>query len=112
MEPVTSKCKASSRTAILLDVNDNVATLLEDLAEGGQAVAEIGDATVNVRLREGVCFGHKIAVRPIREGEDVIKYGLPIGKALSDIEAGAWVHVHNCRSARYGFRQEKYGVHA
>jgi hypothetical protein len=109
---VATKREVSSRTAILLDVNDNVATLLEDLTEGDQAVAGFGDATVNVCLRESVRFGHKVAVRPIREGEDVIKYGLPIGQALSDIEPGAWVHVHNCRSVRYGFRQEKYGVHA
>lgn len=102
----------SNRTAILLREGDNVVTLLKDLSEGDLAVTGAADATVDVRLREDVRFGHKVAVRPIGEDEDVIKYGMPIGQALSDIEPGTWVHVHNCRSTRYGFRQEKYGVHA
>lgn len=39
--------------------------------------------------------GHKIAVRRIKCGENVIKYGYPIGHATSDIEPGEWVHSHN-----------------
>jgi len=109
---VSEKRDGSNRSAILLHEGDNVATLLKDLSEGDLAVTGLADATADVRLREDVRFGHKVAVRPIGKGGDVIKYGMPIGQALSDIEPGTWVHVHNCRSARYGFRQEKYGVHA
>lgn len=39
--------------------------------------------------------GHKVALRPIRCGEPVVKYGYPIGHATADIPAGAWVHEHN-----------------
>jgi hypothetical protein len=104
--------RGSTRTAILLHPNDNVVTLLRDLVEGESVAAGLEDRRVEVRLREDVRFGHKVAVRPIMKGEDVVKYGMPIGQALDEIEPGAWVHVHNCRSVRYGFRQEKYGVHA
>ena len=46
--------------------------------------------------------GHKIAAREIKKGEDVIKYGFPIGKASEDIPAGARVHSHNLKSALGG----------
>jgi altronate hydrolase len=46
----------------------------------------------NVEVRED---GHKYAVREIKNGENVIKYGMPIGHATGDIKAGEHVHVHN-----------------
>ena len=36
----------------------------------------------NVEIRDD---GHKYALRVIKAGEDVIKYGMPIGHALCDI---------------------------
>ena len=44
--------------------------------------------------------GHKIALRAIRAGEAVIKYGSPIGLATAEIPAGAHVHTHNLASTR------------
>lgn len=40
-------------------------------------------------------MGHKIALKPIKAGEMVIKYGQPIGHATTDIKPGEWVHNHN-----------------
>src|ERR1051325_4342150 len=39
--------------------------------------------------------GHKIALGGIAEGEQIIKYGFPVGKATRQISAGEWVHTHN-----------------
>lgn len=39
--------------------------------------------------------GHKYAVRDIKRGENIIKYGQPIGHALADIKKGEHVHSHN-----------------
>lgn len=33
-------------------------------------------------------YGHKIALRDIQEGEQIIKYGFPIGRAKKDIKKG------------------------
>ena len=49
----------------------------------------------NVEIRED---GHKYARRPIAAGENVIKYGMPIGHATCDIAVGEHVHVHNVRT--------------
>ena len=39
--------------------------------------------------------GHKYALRDIKKGENVIKYGNPIGHATADIAKGEHVHTHN-----------------
>lgn len=43
-------------------------------------------------------LGHKIALSDINAGENIIKYGQPIGYALSDIKTGDYVHVHNMKT--------------
>ena len=98
--------------AILLHVEDNVATALSDLGQGDVVKVSLDDVGCEVNLLEDVEFGHKIALRDIAEGEQVLKYGLPIGRALCAIRAGEWVHVHNCRSERFGFRRQQYGLKA
>lgn len=101
-----------AQKAILLNANDDVATALIDLEKGESVNASLEERSVDVVLGEDVQFGHKYALRDIAKGEDILKYGLPIGKALEEIRAGAWVHVHNCRSDRFGHRHEKYGINA
>lgn len=100
------------RRAILLHPDDDVATALVDLKAGEAVTVSLDDLTTTVTLKDDVEFGHKFALTPIPEGERVLKYGLPIGNALEDIDAGTWVHVHNCRSERFGHLREKYGPRA
>ena len=49
----------------------------------------------NVEVRDD---GHKYALRPIAAGENVVKYGMPIGRATEPIAPGEHVHVHNVRT--------------
>ncbi|MDR0683467.1 MAG: altronate dehydratase family protein [Dysgonamonadaceae bacterium] len=42
--------------------------------------------------------GHKYASRSIKKGENVVKYGYPIGHALTDIQEGEQVHIHNLKT--------------
>ncbi len=49
----------------------------------------------NVEVRAD---GHKYAIRAIAAGEDVVKYGMPIGHATVDIAVGEHVHVHNVKT--------------
>ena len=53
--------------------------------------------TVAVALQElpGIPAGHKFALRDIYEGEDIIKYGNPIGHATRDIRKGELVDHNN-----------------
>jgi hypothetical protein len=100
------------KRTILLHRDDNVATALADLEAGERVTAALDEVRVEVVLRQDVAFAHKIALCDIPAGQPVLKYGLPIGQALCDIAAGEWVHVHNCRSDRFGFHRAQYGLNA
>lgn len=101
-----------SRKAILLHARDNVATAVVDLKGSETVSVSLDELSVSVEIRGDIAFGHKFALHDIGQGEEIIKFGLPIGKALSDIRAGEWISVHNCRSRRYGFHNEQYGIRA
>jgi hypothetical protein len=101
-----------SQAAILLDPKDDVATALTPLEKGQTIHVALEDVAYDTELCENIAFGHKYALHDIPAGEAILKYGLPIGKALADIRAGEWVHVHNCRSHRIGYRHEQYGINA
>lgn len=73
---------------------DSVAAALKDL-KAGYAVKL--DGTV-ITLTEDIPRGHKFSIKPIRQGENIIKYGFPIGHAAQDILVGAWVHTHNIKT--------------
>ena len=51
-----------------------------------------------ITLLEDINRGDKIAIKNINKGENVVKYGLPIGYALEDIKVGSWVHTHNTKT--------------
>ena len=73
---------------------DNVAVALCPIPAGTRLSLE-GRA---VQVREDIPQGHKLALAQIAAGENIIKYGYPIGHAASDIPPGAWVHTHNVRT--------------
>ncbi len=73
---------------------DNVAVSLRQLEAG--ATVDVGGQAV--RLAAALPRAHKFALRPIRGGEPIIKFGQPIGRATDDIGAGGWVHVNNVRT--------------
>jgi hypothetical protein len=76
---------------------DNVATMLEDVTTGPVRVC--GEASsVVIWPREPIALGHKVAVIAIPKDDLIVKYGVPIGVSTASIEAGDWVHLHNCRS--------------
>lgn len=82
--------------AIAISVQDNVATALEALDPG--LVLDIGGQRITVAAP--IPRGHKVALRAIRAGEAVVKYGSPIGTATADIAPGTHVHTHNVESTR------------
>lgn len=52
--------------------------------------------------------GHKYAARDIKSGENIIKYGQPIGHATCDIKEGEHVHVHNVKTNLSGKLEYTY----
>lgn len=87
-------------TVLVLQPKDNVGTVLVHLDQGTKLTAERGNQILNIRTQEPIAFGHKIALLAIGTGEPVFKYGEVIGRATTNIAAGAHVHSHNVESQR------------
>ena len=62
---------------------------------------------VDINLEDG----HKYALRDIKCGENIIKYGNPIGHAICDIKAGEHVHTHNTKTNLSGNLEYTYEPH-
>lgn len=56
----------------------------------------------------GELTGHKVALCDINQGENIIKYGYPIGKAVCDIRQGEHVHTHNVKTNLSGVLNYTY----
>ncbi|NJD01517.1 MAG: D-galactarate dehydratase [Ruminiclostridium sp.] len=85
---------------IMIDGGDNVATALIGEKEGESVTIYFEEKRFEVMLKDTIAPGHKIAVRHILCGQQVIKYGYPIGTATEDILPGQHVHIHNVESTR------------
>ena len=68
---------------------DNVAVAIADDLKKGEVVEIDGQ---QITLQEDITRGHKCALREIAEGENVIKYGYPIGHATAAVPQGGWIH--------------------
>jgi len=91
---------------IKINQRDNVAVCLESLAKCEKIA--IGDQ--EIVMTENVPAGHKIALFPIAEGENVVKYGEPIGHVTCPIDIGSHLHSHNLKTnlsgnLKYEFNQ-------
>jgi (2R)-sulfolactate sulfo-lyase subunit alpha len=57
--------------------------------------------TLKAKANSDIPLGHKIALRDFKSGEDVVKYGVVIGRVVKDIKQGDHVHVHNVKTKRW-----------
>lgn len=87
-----------------INENDNVIVALKEMKKGEKISLE----NTEIEALETIPAGHKMAVKDICEGADVIKYGFRIGTAKEDIKAGQWVHTHNIKTALGDLLEYKY----
>lgn len=79
---------------------DNVAVALEELRKG-----EIID---NIELLDDIPFGHKVLLNDLKSGENIIKYGNPIGHLTVDCKKGEHIHEHNLKTNLSDIIEYKY----
>jgi len=77
---------------LTIDARDNVAIALRDLKS--DETVQLPDGHTLITLTD-VPYSHKVALKNIAAGEDIIKYGEIIGTAIQAIRRGQWVHTHN-----------------
>ncbi len=83
---------------IIIHPRDNVAVTLRELLEGEHAAANGADV---FPVLEKIPASHKVALRDIPAGGEIIKYGETVAVSLRDIRKGEWVHTHNLESQRW-----------
>ena len=81
-----------SSSVVQIHPDDDVAVAPEGLPAGSPGPNSIV-------ARETIPPGHKVALRSIRAGDPVRKFGWPLGLATQDIAAGEHVHSHNLATA-------------
>ena len=86
----------------IVSPDDDVAVAVRPI-EAGERLDTAGTAA-----RESIPRGHKVALRDIRSGENVRKFGWPIGQARRDIPAGARVHTENLATRLKGLDEYRY----
>lgn len=82
------------KSFIKINPSDNVAVALQPLAKG--TVIKLDNSTLT--LTEEIMQGHKFALKSLKPGDSIIKYGNPIGRATAEIPAGSWIHTHNLKT--------------
>jgi len=90
--------------AVLHDAKDTVAVVVvEGLTAGTELNAWImdEDRVIQVRARQDIPIGHKVALADMAVGDTVFKYGEDIGKVVAPIQAGQHAHVHNIKTKRW-----------
>ncbi|MEX1377494.1 MAG: altronate dehydratase family protein [Eubacteriales bacterium] len=82
--------------SILLKINeiDNVALAIGSI-ESGDEIELNGE---KISVLSDIPKAHKAAIKYIKKGENIIKYGYPIGHATADIKKGEHVHTHNLKT--------------
>ena len=89
---------------IKINPADSVVVCLRQLNKG---------ETINVDNKE-VCVlqdtpaGHKILINDTNKGDNIIKYGYPIGHAMEDLKAGTWVNENNLKTNLSGTLSYEY----
>ncbi|ESQ81132.1 altronate hydrolase [Asticcacaulis sp. YBE204] len=87
---------------------DHVAIAVEPLSAG--EVLSFGD--LSVTLTTDIPKGHKIALYDIAPGQEVLKFGFVIGRAIAPIKAGEHIHTHNLATALSGVEDYAYAPEA
>ena len=86
------------------DRKDNVGVVVvEGLKAGTEmlCVVTADDSSFRMKSAEDVPIGHKIALKDLKEGDTVIKYGEDVGRMTGGAKTGEHVHVHNHRTKRW-----------
>ena len=98
--------EVSSRPVLKIHEDDNVLVALKNLPSGTSLLLDTGELI----LKQDVSAKHKIFINDMAAGEDVIMYGVLVGKVQSDISRGGLMTTVNTKHAAnpYSYRGSKY----
>ena len=75
--------------------SDNIVVALQDLKKGQEL--EVNEETIV--LKSDIPLKHKFSQKRFQTGDEIIMYGVLVGKAMKDIEKGDIIATHNIKHA-------------
>jgi len=81
--------------AIVVHKKDDVAVATKAISKGEDMTYSLGGKEIAIKAADDIPVYHKIAIKSVKKGNNVLKYGEIIGYATADIETGNHVHTHN-----------------
>ena len=91
-------------TYLKINPADSVVVCLQSKKKG--EIIEVDN--LSIVLNQDTPAGHKVLIKDVKEGEDIIKYGYPIGHAREDLKAGNWVNENNLKTNLSGTLEYTY----
>ena len=91
-------------TYLKINPADSVVVCLQPKKKG-EIITVDGQTVI---LNQDTPAGHKVLIKDVRQGEDIIKYGYPIGHAREDLKAGDWVNENNLKTNLSGTLEYNY----
>ena len=89
---------------IIHDEKDNVGVVVIEKVTPNQDcncwIME-NDKSAKIQAKSEISLGHKIAMKDLKEGDTILKYGHDIGKVVKHINKGEHVHVHNVKTKKW-----------
>lgn len=83
---------------------DNVAVAIQSL-KAGETITIDGQ---DINVLQDTPAGHKVMLTDLNKGEDIIKYGYPIGHATEDVKKGQWVNENQIKTNLAGLLDYTY----
>ena len=86
------------------NAKDNVGVVVVEGLKTGTEMLGVNtesDTTLKLKANADIPIGHKVALKPLKKGDTVIKYGEDIGRMVADAVAGEHVHVQNLKTKRW-----------
>ncbi|SHO64839.1 UxaA family hydrolase [Algoriphagus zhangzhouensis] len=80
-----------SKESLQIHPNDNVLVALRDLDAG--STLTFGESQIT--LKDHIAAKHKLSLQDLEPGDEIIMYGITVGKALENIEAGSALTIDN-----------------
>ena len=83
---------------------DNVGVVVVEGLKAGTHISGViteTDTDTEATANTDIPIGHKIALKDLKAGETVIKYGEDIGQMTKDAKRGDHVHTQNLRTKRW-----------
>lgn len=89
---------------VVHDEGDSVGVVVVEGVKAGQDV--VGwimdqDKDIKIKTVSDIPIGHKLAIKPLKTEDTVIKYGVDIGRSIAPIKVGEHAHVHNIKTKRW-----------